>query len=226
MQGKEKNIQKLAGEFIKQKSDKSFRDLFERLKPGILNHCFLIVKDPSLAEDAFLNTMSKIWQKIDQYNDERGNFSTWCYNIARNETLLLMKEEKKYNARTSLEMEFFSSNNEIGDVGGTYNMEEDQSNSFFNETNKFDEIYGSVIEEIENLPDLYKNIMIDREINNMKYKDIAEKYDLKKRSVATRIRRARNKITKNVGPESVEIITGKSRCKTNNSASKLPSEKL
>jgi DNA-directed RNA polymerase specialized sigma24 family protein len=123
-------------------------------------------------------------------------------------------------------MEFFSSNNEIGDVGGTYNMEEDQSNSFFNETSKFDEIYGSVIEEIENLPDLYKNIMIDREINNMKYKDIAEKYDLKKRSVATRIRRARNKITKNVGSESVEIITGKSRCKTNNTSSRLSSEKL
>lgn len=213
MQGKEKNIQKLASEFIRLKSDRSFKNLFERLKPGILNHCFLIVKDPSLAEDAFLNTMSKIWQKIDQYNDERGNFSTWCYNIARNETLLLMKEEKKYNARTSLEMEFFSSNNEIGDIGGIYSMEEDQSNSFFNETSKFEEIYESVIGEIEGLPDLYKNIMIDREINNMKYKDIAEKYDLKKRSVATRIRRARNKITKNIGTESVEVITGKGRNK-------------
>jgi DNA-directed RNA polymerase specialized sigma24 family protein len=36
--------------------------------------------------------------------------------------------------------------------------------------------------------------MIDREINRMKYKDIAEKYGIKKRSIATRIRRARNKI--------------------------------
>lgn len=216
MQNKEKNIQKLAGEFIELRNDKSFKNLFDRLKPGILNHCFLIVKDPSLAEDAFLNTMSKIWQKIDQYNDERGNFSTWCYNIARNETLLLMKEEKKYYARTSLEMEFFSSNNEIGDIGGAYNMEEDQSNSFFNETSKFDEIYESVINEIEGLPDLYKNIMIDREINNMKYKDIAEKYELKKRSVATRIRRARNKITKNIGNEAAEVITGRSRNREKN----------
>jgi RNA polymerase sigma-70 factor (ECF subfamily) len=162
--------------------------------------------------------MSKIWQKIEQYNDERGNFSTWCYNIARNETLLLMKEEKKYYARTSLEMEFFSSNNELGDMGGSYNMEEDQSNSFFNETSKFEEIYESVINEIEGLPDLYKNIMIDREINNMKYKDIAEKYDLKKRSVATRIRRARNKITKNIGNEAVEVITGKARNKVKKEA--------
>jgi DNA-directed RNA polymerase specialized sigma24 family protein len=38
--------------------------------------------------------------------------------------------------------------------------------------------------------------MIDREINGMKYKDIAEKYGIKKRSIATRIRRARGRIRK------------------------------
>ena len=36
--------------------------------------------------------------------------------------------------------------------------------------------------------------MIDREIHGMKYKDIADKYDVKKKSVATRIRRARLQI--------------------------------
>ena len=38
--------------------------------------------------------------------------------------------------------------------------------------------------------------MIDREIHGMKYKDIADKYGIKKRSIATRIRRARTKIRK------------------------------
>jgi RNA polymerase sigma factor (sigma-70 family) len=143
--------------------------------------------------------MSKIWEKIEQYDEERGNFSTWCYNIARNETLLLLKEENKYNSRTSSEMEFFSSNNEIGDFGGVYLMDDDQTNLLFSEENSFDLIYESVINEITDLPEIYKDIMVDREINKMKYKDIAEKYGLKKRSVATRIRRARNKITKNLG---------------------------
>jgi DNA-directed RNA polymerase specialized sigma24 family protein len=40
--------------------------------------------------------------------------------------------------------------------------------------------------------------MIDREINGMKYKDIADKYGIKKRSIATRIRRARTKIRKKI----------------------------
>ena len=196
MELKEKNIQRLAEDFITQKNDKSFKNLFDRLRPGVLNHCYLILKEQELAEDAFLNTMAKIWTKIEQYNDDRGNFSTWCYNIARNESLLLLKSRKKYNNRTDLEIEFLSEKNTIGDILGVYNMEDDFNYAFMNEEKNMDSIYESVLNEIRELPDLYRDIMIDREINNMKYKDIAEKYGIKKRSIATRIRRARNKIKK------------------------------
>jgi hypothetical protein len=54
---KETNIQTLAEDFILNKTDKSFSDLFNRLKPGVSNHCFLILKNMELAEDAFLNTI-------------------------------------------------------------------------------------------------------------------------------------------------------------------------
>lgn len=193
---KENNIQKLAETFILTKTDKSFGELFNRLKPGVSNHCFLILKDPELAEDAFLNTMSKIWLKIDQYDMERGNFSTWCYNIARNESLLLMKSRKRLIAHDDLDLEYLSSKNSLGDLGGVYNMEEDPTYKFFSEENTIDSVYESVLEEIRSLPETYRDIMIDREIHGMKYKDIAEKYGIKKRSIATRIRRARGRIRK------------------------------
>jgi RNA polymerase sigma-70 factor (ECF subfamily) len=192
----EKNIQKLAEDFMETRSDKQFQPLFERLRPGVLNHCFLIMKENELAQDAFINTMAKIWLKIDQYDKERGNFSTWCYNIARNESLLLLKSRKRYFSYNDSELDFLSSKNEIGNLGGVYLMEEDPNNFIFGEENSVDEIYESVLDEIRDLPELYRDIMIDREINNMKYKDIAEKYGIKKRSIATRIRRARVKIRK------------------------------
>ena len=198
MQRKEKNIQKLAEDFIGSKSDLSFNMLFERLRPGIVNHCYLIVKEQELAQDAFLNTMTKIWTKIDQYNMERGNFSTWCYNIARNESLLLMKSRKRYYSHTDSELEFLSSKNTLGGLGGIYIIEDDPTNTFFYDGESLDAVYESVLEEIHDLPELYRDIMIDREINHMKYKDIAEKYDIKKRSIATRIRRARCKIRKKI----------------------------
>lgn len=189
---KEKNIQVLANNFIKLRNEKSFKVLYERIKPGILNHCYGILKDTELAEDAFLNSMAKVWQKIDQYDSSRGNFSTWCYNIARNESLFLLKNRKKYVHLSLEDLEYSSSKNE--EKNPSYSIDDDPLWRFANEGETIDDMYETAIEEIRSLPSLYRDIMIDREIHGMKYKDISEKYGIKKRSIATRIRRARNKI--------------------------------
>jgi len=193
---KEKNIQVLAENFIQGKDDMSFKFLFERLKPGVLNHCFTILNDMELAEDAFLNSMSKVWQKIDQYDAGKGNFSTWCYNIAKNESLLLQKSRKRLVTKTTEEIELDSTKMDSDSV--VYSVEEDPIWSFLSGGSDIDEVYEQVVDEIRELPVLYRDIMIDREINGMKYKDIADKYGIKKRSIATRIRRARTKIRKKI----------------------------
>ena len=189
---KEKNIQTLANNFIEFRDERSFKLLYERVKPGVLNHCYSILKEAELAEDAFLNAMAKVWQKIDQYDKNRGNFSTWCYNIDRNESLLLLKTRKKYVHLSIEDLEYSSSQNE--EKNPSYSIDDDPLWKFANEGSTIDDMYEVAIEEIRSLPALYRDIMIDREINGMKYKDIAEKYGIKKRSIATRIRRARNKI--------------------------------
>lgn len=191
---KEKNIQVLAENFIRTRNEREFNPLYERVKPGVLNHCYNILKDFELAEDAFLNAMSKVWQKIEQYDTDRGNFSTWCYNIARNESLLLLKSRKRYISQTSDEMEYTSAKSE--EKNPSYNIEDDPLWDFLSGGNDIDDMYEQVIDEIKELDPLYRDIMIDREINGMKYKDIADKYGIKKRSIATRIRRARTKIRK------------------------------
>lgn len=189
---REKNIQILADNFINLRDERSFKLLYERVKPGVLNHCYSILKDLELSEDAFLNAMAKIWQKIDQYDKTKGNFSTWCYNIARNESLLILKTKKKYVHLSLEDLEYTSS--KLEEKMPSFSIEEDPLWSFATGGETIDDIYESAVEEIRSLPSLYRDIMIDREINGMKYKDIAEKYGIKKRSIATRIRRARNKI--------------------------------
>lgn len=191
---KEKNIQVLAENFIRTRDEREFNPLYERVKPGILNHCYNILKDFELAEDAFLNAMSKVWQKIEQYDTERGNFSTWCYNIARNESLLLLKSRKRYISQSFDDIEYSSAKSE--EKNPSYNIEDDPLWDFLSGGNDIDDMYEQVIDEIKDLDPLYRDIMIDREINGMKYKDIADKYGIKKRSIATRIRRARTKIRK------------------------------
>ena len=47
---------------------------------------------------------------------------------------------------------------------------------------------------MDRLPEQYKGILIDREINEMKYSEIADKYGLEINTVKTRIIRAREKV--------------------------------
>lgn len=190
-----KNIQELAESFMKTSSEKDFVELYKRIKPGLLNHCRSILEEQEAAEDAVSNTMAKIWTKITQYDPHRGNFSTWVYNIARNESLVIKKSEERY---LPIIQEVVRNNEDSDDPQITLNRFEEENfieaDFVNNDQNEMEGLYESVIEKMKNLPDIYKQILFDREISKMKYQDIANKHGMKKRAVATRIRRARLKV--------------------------------
>ncbi len=190
-----KNIQELAESFIRTSSEKDFIELYKRIKPGLLNHCKTILERQESAEDAVSNTMAKIWTKISQYDPERGNFSTWVYNIARNESLVIKKNESRY---MPIIPEFAKSGDDPDDGNTVINKfeEENKYEQAFggNDPNEIDNLYEDVLERMKDLPDIYKGILFDREILRMKYQEIADKHGMKKRAIATRIRRARLKV--------------------------------
>jgi RNA polymerase sigma factor (sigma-70 family) len=190
-----KNIQQLAESFMKTSSEKDFVELYKRIKPGLLNHCKSILVEQEAAEDAVSNTMAKIWTKISQYDPTRGNFSTWVYNIARNESLVIKKNEDRY---LPIIQEVVKNSDDSDDGQISYNKFEDlnsyeQSFVIDSET-EMEDLYENVVEKMKNLPDIYKEILFDREILRMKYQEIADKHGMKKRAIATRIRRARLKV--------------------------------
>lgn len=59
---------------------------------------------------------------------------------------------------------------------------------------RYSEPKERIFSMIESLPELYREIMKDRELNGMKYEDISEKYGLDLNTVKTRIKRAREKM--------------------------------
>ena len=191
-----KNIQELAENFMQTSSEKDFVELYKRIKPGLLNHCKSILVEQEAAEDAVSNTMAKIWTKISQYDPLRGNFSTWVYNIARNESLVIKKCEDRY---MPIIQEIIKNSDDGSDDPqiSINKFEEDNSFevTFSNEDqNEMEGLYENVIEKMKGLPSIYKDILFDREILRMKYQDIADKHGMKKRAIATRIRRARLKV--------------------------------
>lgn len=189
------NIQKLAEKFIETLSEKDFVELYYRIKPGLLNHCRSILIDQEIAQDAVANTMAKIWTKIHQYDPQRGNFSTWAYNIARNESLVIKKGEDRYMPLVT-ETTKAIGDSDYHDISHKKIQHQDlfYEEDFTSSENEVDDLYCSVINRMKDLPEIYKEILYDREIRRMKYQEIADKHGMKKRAVATRIRRARLKI--------------------------------
>lgn len=192
-----KTIQELAENFLKTSNEKDFKKLYDRIKPGLLNHCRSILIEEEIAEDAVSKTFEKIWVKVSQYDPSRGNFSTWAYNIARNESLLIKKKSKRFTPLVYESIEI-----EGKDYGEFIPLSDITPEEIFSEPDweidnrggGFDDLYDDVLEKMKQLPSIYKDILIDREINKLKYQEIADKHGMKKRAVATRIRRARIKI--------------------------------
>lgn len=195
----EENIQSLAVKFVSTKDEQDFKSLYDRLKPGLLQHVYNILKDQAAAEDVIADAFVKMWTKIEQYNCH-WNFSTWAYKIAQNEAMQWIRKNGNVYSIESLGGIDLADRIVLSDALAEDNgisLTQDPDWYFDEQEDQTVTLYNKVIEEINALPTLYREIMMDRELNDMKYEEIAEKYKLELNTVKTRIKRAREKIIKN-----------------------------
>jgi len=83
----------LTENFLNTRSDADFTALFYRVKPGLTSYITKMVKDRDVAEDIAINTLTKLWTKIDQYKPEY-QITTWLYRIAFNDALGYINQKK------------------------------------------------------------------------------------------------------------------------------------
>lgn len=187
--------------FLETRSDVDFTALFYRIKPGLTNYVNKIVKDRDMAEDIAINTLTKMWTKIDQFNPEY-QITTWLYRIAFNDALAHINQRKKKSSLDSLS-EFGVELNETGEVnlgmaGAFEDYEMKTEQDYLDEDNLMMETYEKTLKAIDGLKDLYRDILVDRLINNMKYEAISEKHGLPLQTIKNRIRRGKSIVAEKV----------------------------
>jgi RNA polymerase sigma factor (sigma-70 family) len=191
---KTSSYRELAENFLATRSEKDFNLLYKRVQPGLRNYIMNVVKDPEAAEDILANTLTKMWTKIDQY-DPKYQITTWLYRIAFNESLGWIRERNRKYSIDSME-EFgveVSSNNMINQTVEELlnDHEEKTEKDYLEEDNHLMEQYALALNCIKGLKPMYRDIIEDRLINNMKYEDIAEKHNVNLQTVKNRIRRGK-----------------------------------
>jgi RNA polymerase sigma-70 factor, ECF subfamily len=198
---KQISYRELSENFVKSRSERDYNALYLRVKPGLKNYIANVVKDSEATDDILTNTLTKMWTKIDQY-DPSYQITTWLYRIAFNECLGWIRQRNaKYSIETMKDYGIEISDQYANTSARELLIEAElkTESDWLEEDNDLQNRYELALTSIDNLKPMYKEIIEDRLINQMKYEDIATKYDLPLQTVKNRIRRGKSIIAENMG---------------------------
>ena len=172
MRKTKKTYKELALEFKKTRSEKTYNELYHKMRPGLWSYINNIVKDPIIADDIASTTLTTVYLKIDQYNEDY-QITTWAYRIAYNECIGWIRFRNK-----KISMNVFT------DAGVEPPMESSlpsmkdglhlpkTETDWEDEQNVLDEQVRLTHEAINALPPMYKRYMVERFLNHKAYSDI------------------------------------------------------
>lgn len=148
---------------FKERTGKDFSTLYQKYYPKLIYYTSKICKDLQKAEDISTDSFIIALEKIDRYEKDKAQFSTWLFRIARNLALQDLKIEKR---SISLDIEFDDEGTTLKDF-----IQETESNeAIYN-------VYGKKVDvlkkHISTLKEPYKTVIEMREIKKMVYRDIA-----------------------------------------------------
>ena len=167
---------------FKERTGKDFSTLYQKYYPKLIYFTAKICKDVQKAEDISTDSFIIALEKIDKYEKEKAQFSTWLFTIARN---LALQDLKIENRSISLDVEFDDEGTTLKDF-----IQETESNEGVYEVyNKKADVLKKHISELK---EPYKTVIEMREINRMAYKDIADTLGKNLSTIKSQIRNGRH----------------------------------
>jgi RNA polymerase sigma-70 factor (ECF subfamily) len=190
---KNDSLKELGQKFYETRSEKVYTDLYHRIRPGLYNYVYQILKDNDLTNHVVSAVMTTVYNKIDTY-DPKWHISTWAYRIAY--TAACMELRYKKAARTT-PMSFFENSENKNWV----------SQIEFESIDGYKDILIAAEEEAEEksnnlrlrkivseLPEDYRHVIFEKFFNDLKYDEIAEKLEIPLHTVKNRISRGKKLI--------------------------------
>ena len=165
-----------------EKTGKDFSTLYKKYYPKLIYYTSKMCNDPQKTEDIATDSFMTAFEKIEKYDDEKAQFSTWLFTIAKNLALQAIKNDKK---SVSLDVEY-------DDEGTT--MKDFIPQEFQNEIEVFEsnDLKAEIMKEhISQLKEPYRSVIEMREIKKMSYKDISDVLGKNLSTIKSQIRNGR-----------------------------------
>lgn len=176
---------------FRERTGKDFSFFYTKYYPKLIYYTSRMCNDPQKAEDISTDSFLIAFEKIDKYEKEKSQFSTWLFTIAKN---LMLQDIKNSKKTMSLDVEIDEEGTTMKDF-----IQEEESEEYLHElTGKKAEI---IKRQIATLKEPYRKVIEMREIKKMQYKDIADELDLNLSTVKSQIRNGRTILIKETQKE-------------------------
>jgi RNA polymerase sigma-70 factor (ECF subfamily) len=170
--------------FFIEKTGKDFTELYKKYYPKLIYYTSKMCNDPQKTEDIATDSFLTAFEKINKYEMEKAQFSTWLFTIAKNLALQAIKNDKK---NVSLDTEYDDEGTTMKDfISERY---DDYNNHQIYDSN---EIKANImINHISKLKEPYRKVIEMREIKKMSYQEISDILGENLSTIKSRIRNAR-----------------------------------
>lgn len=180
---------------FKERTGKDFTFFYTKYYPKLLYFTSRMAEsaklDVTTAEDVSTDAFLTAFEKIDKYNQEKSQFSTWLFTIAKNIMLQVIKNEHK---TLSLDVPVDEEGTTMKDF-----LEDEESEQYVHDLIQMKS--DIMIEKISHLKNPYKQVIEMRELKKMAYKDIADDLGRNLSTIKSQIRQARAILIKETSRE-------------------------
>jgi RNA polymerase sigma-70 factor (ECF subfamily) len=184
------SLKDLGFKFKLTRSEKAFKELYDRIRPGLYNYIFSIVKNTDDVENLVSEVMTVAYNKIDTY-DPKWHISTWIYRIAYTHSCGELRNRKKRKITFMTDVENSENKNLLSKIEFD-SVEGYVDNLVFDEEKKEHEDNLTRLRDLfSKLPEDYRVVIEEKIFNDLKYEEIAEKLEIPLHTVKNRISRGK-----------------------------------
>ena len=170
-----------------------FQKLVERYAGRAYQIAYGVLGSREDAEEVAQDVFVRIFRSLERFRGD-SEFTTWMYRIAMN----LARNKYRWNKSRGAKRE----------ISLQQTLDDDESRALIqlaeerpspDQANELSEFETNVMREIENLPALYRDALVLRNVEEMSYEQIAEILGCKLGTIKSRIARAREELRKRLG---------------------------
>jgi RNA polymerase sigma-70 factor, ECF subfamily len=183
------DLQLLALRFKETRDERIFTLIYQRIVPKLTVFVMKIVSDEERAGDIVNDALLAVYQNMEKYNT-RWRFTTYVYTIAKHRALAVAAQMRRQRSIANIEFEYLD-HNRLDQYDTTVL-------DLISEQEQRQILYDATLGSIQKLREPFREVALDRFIENRSIREISESLGIRPGTVRTRLYRSKEMVRREV----------------------------